>query len=300
MRHFIDIEQLSKNELLELLVESENYAKKPITPILNNQFVANLFFEPSTRTRCSFEIASKRLGSNVINLDSHSSSSQKGETAIDTALNLQAMGADTFIIRHKENNMVAKIAHALGENCTVLNAGCGTSQHPSQAVLDMLTIQQIKKDFSALTVAIIGDMRHSRVAHSDIAALQILGVKEIRLIAPQYLLPEAINKTNITIVDDINAGLSDVDVIMTLRLQKERMQEELILKEDSFAQQYSLTTKRLRLAKPDAMVMHPGPINRGIEISSEVADGPQSAILQQTTNGVSTRMALLAKYHYQA
>jgi aspartate carbamoyltransferase catalytic subunit len=300
MRHFIDIEQLNKSQFLDLLTESENYGKKPTTPILSNQIVANLFFEPSTRTRCSFEIAAKRLSADVINLDSHSSSSQKGETAIDTALNLHAMGVNTFVIRHRENDMVAKIANALGENCTVLNAGCGTSQHPSQAVLDMLTIQQLKKDFSTLTVAIIGDMRHSRVAPSNIVALQILGVKEIRLIAPQYLLPEAINKTNITIVDDINTGLSDVDVIMTLRLQKERMQEELILKEDSFSQQYGLTTERLLLAKPDAIVMHPGPMNRGIEISNEVADGLQSVILQQTANGVSTRMALLAKYHCQA
>lgn len=188
MHHFINIEQLDQAELLSLLAEAECYRQSIANTVLTEQFVANLFFEPSTRTRCSFEIAATRLGAKVINLDSHSSSSQKGETAIDTALNLQAMGVSTFVIRHKENDMVANIAIALGDSCTVLNAGCGTTQHPSQAVLDMLTIQQAKKDFTNLTVAIIGDMHHSRVAYSDIAALQILGVKDIRLIAPPSIV----------------------------------------------------------------------------------------------------------------
>lgn len=300
MHHFIDIKQLNQAELLSLLAASEKYTKPTNKPILAEQFVANLFFEPSTRTRCSFELAAKRFGAKVINLDSHSSSSQKGETAIDTALNLQAMGVNTFVIRHKENGMVAKIAAALGDNCTVLNAGCGTTQHPSQALLDMLTIQQVKPDFTNLTVAMIGDMHHSRVAHSDITALQLLGVKEIRLIAPPTLLPVAIDTSKLTIVDDINTGLSDVDIIMTLRLQKERMQDHLIPDAVDFFQQYGLTTERLQLAKPEAIVMHPGPMNRGIEISDAVADGPQSLILQQAANGVLTRMALLAKYHSMA
>jgi aspartate carbamoyltransferase catalytic subunit len=297
MHHFINIEQLDQAELLSLLAEAECYRQSIANTVLTEQFVANLFFEPSTRTRCSFEIAATRLGAKVINLDSHSSSSQKGETAIDTALNLQAMGVSTFVIRHKENDMVANIAIALGDSCTVLNAGCGTTQHPSQAVLDMLTIQQAKKDFTNLTVAIIGDMHHSRVAYSDIAALQILGVKDIRLIAPPALLPEAIDGSKLTIVDDINAGLSDVDVVMTLRLQKERMQDHIIPNDTEFFQQYGLTAERLQLAKPDAIVMHPGPMNRGVEICDVVADGPQSLILQQAANGVPARMALLAKYH---
>ena len=293
MRHFIDIAELNQQQLLHLLNRARTFKTSDPQPILKGQFVANLFFEPSTRTRCSFEIAAKKLGAEVINLDSHSSSTQKGETALDTALNLKAMGISIFIIRHQENTMVQKISRVLGDDCAVINAGCGTSQHPSQALLDMLTISEYKPDFSDLSVAIIGDMHHSRVTHSDVAALQTLGVKKINLIAPEALLPHSIRGDAIETFTDIEAGLRDVDVIMTLRLQKERMQDKNDLDEDFFIKHYCLTPARLACAKPDAIVMHPGPMNRGIEISDDVADGEQAIILDQATHGVFARMALL-------
>lgn len=294
MQHFVDIAQFNQVELLELLNSAQDSLEQPVEQCLQNHFVANLFFEPSTRTRCSFEIAAKRLGAKIINLDSSCSSAQKGETVMDTITNLQAMGVTHFIIRHQQNSLVDEVAAHVGDSAHIINAGCGTSQHPSQALLDMLTIQQHKKNFADLSVAIIGDMKHSRVAHSDIAALQILGVHKIHLIAPVNLLPTDIKQTGITVFNNIDEGLADVDVIMTLRMQKERMQAGIIPDATEFFQQYGLTPARLALAKPDAIVMHPGPMNRGVEIANDVADGKQSVILQQVTNGVAARMAILA------
>jgi aspartate carbamoyltransferase catalytic subunit len=294
MQHFIDINSLTRAELLSLMQQAQDFIVHPPKPVLQNQFVANLFFEPSTRTRCSFEIAAKKLGAQVINIDKHSSSLQKGETPLDTALNLRAMGIKLFVIRHHDNGVVAQIASALGHDCAVINAGCGTQQHPSQAVLDMLTIQQHKKDFSSLTVSIIGDMINSRVTHSDVAALQMLGVKEIRLIAPQPLQPN-IQGTSIKTFTDLNSGLQNVDVVMALRLQKERMHKNDLPNQNDFFATFGLTTQRLQLAKPDAIVMHPGPMNRGVEITDAVADGQQSVILQQAANGVPARMAILMR-----
>lgn len=293
MRHFIDINQLNPQELRQLINQACYFKSHAAESMLHNTFVANLFFEPSTRTRCSFEIAAKKLGADVINLDSYSSSAQKGETALDAALNLKAMGISIFVIRHKENALVEKIADALGNDCAVINAGCGTRRHPSQALLDMLSIAEHKPDFTDLTVAILGDMHHSRVTHSDVTALQLLDVKKIHLIAPESLLPKTIEGDNIERFTDIEAGLKDVDVIITLRLQKERMDETHSLDEAMYVKDFCLTSERLALAKADAIVMHPGPMNRGIEISDAVADGEQAIILDQAANGVFARMALL-------
>ena len=296
MKNFINIAQLSKSAFEKLLANAQDFIdqKHKGQRLLKNKFVANLFFEPSTRTRCSFEIAAKKLGAEVINLNVRNSSTEKGETEIDTALNLQAMGVEIFIIRHRENEMVEKIADALGGNNTVINAGSGTLHHPSQAVSDMLTLRQCKTDLNHLTIAIIGDLFHSRVAHSDIAALQLLGVKEIRLIAPENLLAEEVSMKNIVTFTTPEEGLSNVDVIMSLRLQNERMLNNKILNISQFQQQYGLTMQRVKLAKPDVIVMHPGPINRGIEITDAVINSRHAVILQQVSNSIPSRMAILA------
>lgn len=293
MANFIDIKQLSQTDLLALMQQAQAYLDGANPPALENQFVANLFFEPSTRTRCSFEIAAKKLGAHVLTLESGTSSTKKGETVLDTVLNLHAMGVNTFVLRHKQEGLLQQLADKLPAEIALINAGCGTQQHPSQALLDMLTIQQHFADFSALRVAIIGDMWHSRVAHAVIAALQTLGAS-IHLIGAQALQPEHINLTRVTRFTDIEQGLQNVDVIMSLRLQKERMQEQTFVDDISFHQQYGLTPERLAFAKPNAIVMHPGPLNRGVEITDAVADGPQSVILQQVRNGVAARMAILA------
>lgn len=296
-KHFIDITQLTKSDLLNLITK----AQALITPSgvkastsLKGKTIANLFFEPSTRTRCSFELAAKALGAEVLNLDLSHSSAVKGETELDTVLNLQAMGVDAFVIRHKENGIVQKMAAALGENCVVINAGNGTQQHPSQAVLDMLTISQYHPDFTKLTVAIMGDCQHSRVGYSDIFALHLLGAKEIRLVAPEPLLPTELNQLPVIATSDITTGLKNVDIIMTLRLQKER-HDQKIINVENFLQHYGLTQERVALAKTDVFVMAPGPINRGVEIADVVADGQHSLILQQAKNGVPARMAIFEK-----
>jgi aspartate carbamoyltransferase catalytic subunit len=293
-KHFIDITQLTKAELLDLIKKAQSFITSngiKQSNLLQGKTIANLFFEPSTRTRCSFELAAKALGAEVLNLEMSSSSAIKGETEIDTALNLQAMGVDAFIIRHKENGMVQKIADALGNQTVVINAGNGTRQHPSQALLDMLTLSQHHHDFSKLVVAIMGDCSYSRVGYSDIFALNLLGFKEIRLLAPPQLLPNDLNNLPVMATSDIDAGLKNVDIIMCLRLQKERHRETLI-NEENFLEHYGLTTARVALAKSNVLVMAPGPINRGVEIADIVADGAQSLILQQAKNGVPARMAI--------
>ena len=297
MQNFINIQQFSKTEFETLLTKTENFRTQNPThnTLLQHKFIANIFFEPSTRTSCSFAISAQKLGANIINLNIKHSATKKGETELDTILTLQAMGVEAFVVRHKDDAMVAKIAEDLNGSSAVINAGSGTQQHPSQALLDMLTIQQHKHDFKHLTVAIIGDMFHSRVAHSDIAALQLLDAKEIRLIAPDSLLPEKIATKNIKTFTDLNTGLQDVDVIITLRMQHERAVEGKMPNSNTFQQQYGLTMEHLQLAKPDAIVMHPGPMNRGIEITDEVIASKQSVIWQQVTNGVMTRMAILAR-----
>lgn len=291
-RHLLSIEQLDKATLIHLITQAQNFSvtQEDFT-FLKGRVLANLFFENSTRTRLSFELAAKRLGATVLTLDPQSSSTQKGETLIDTAKTIAAMGVDILVIRRAENHAPTTVAQAI-KNVSVINAGDGTHAHPTQAILDMLTIQQHKPDFSKLKIAIIGDIRHSRVAHSDIFALRALGVAQIRAIGPKGLLPiEAMPQVQTYATPE--EGLKDVDVIITLRLQKERMEAAQIPSDSEFFRSYGLTEQRLKLAKPDAIVLHPGPMNRGVEIASSIADGPQSVILQQVKNGVAARMAVM-------
>jgi aspartate carbamoyltransferase catalytic subunit len=297
-KHLLTISELSVKDLQKIstLAEKINRKKTFVNKIkkqLQNKIVANLFFEPSTRTRCSFEIAEKKLGLQVINLDFNTSSTQKGETLLDTIKNLQAMGVDLFVLRHPDNGIPQAIAEQL-ENIAIINAGDGTHEHPTQALLDMLTIQQHKKDFSSLVITIVGDILHSRVAHSNIYALKKLGAKNIRIVAPKNLLPKDTKNLGITVFDDLKTAIKDADVIMALRLQKERMKEANIINEAEYAKQYGLTSEILKVAKKNVLIMHPGPINRGVEISSEVADGPHSIIYKQVHNGIAVRMAVLA------
>ena len=295
MRHFIDINQLDKDELLTFLATAQGFLNDNLTTVttpLAGKVIATLFFEPSTRTRCSFEIAAVKLGAHVLNLDAGTSSLMKGETELDTVLNLEAMGVDGFIIRHKQNGLVEQIAKHVNPSTVIINAGCGTLQHPSQAILDMLTIQQTFPHWNEITVAIIGDLAHSRVAHSDIAALLTLGVKKISLIAPPELMPTITLPPSIRLTDSIEDGLTGADVVMTLRVQHERMTQNNI-NVSVFQKQYQLTESLLNIAAPNAIVMHPGPVNRGVEISDEVLTGQQSVILNQVRNGVAARMAIL-------
>lgn len=298
-KHLLSIQQLSSKNILDILAMAKGFqsdASQPFPPLLQKKWVANLFFESSTRTRCSFEIAAKQLGAEVLNLDIPHSSTQKGEAILDTVKTLEAMGCDLFVVRHSEDGMSQRIAEHL-KTASVINAGDGQNEHPTQALLDMLTISQYKPNFSALSVAIVGDIVHSRVARSDIFALQTLGVKQIRVIAPSILLPQKDflapqNKAPIQVFEDLYEGLQDVDVLIALRIQKERMLEDKKFNIEAFSHAYCITEEALQQAKPDVIVMHPGPFNRGVEISSAVADGSHSVILQQVKNGVAIRMAV--------
>lgn len=263
-------------------------------PLLRGKTVCNLFFENSTRTRTTFEIAAKRLSADVINLDIPSSSQSKGESVLDTIDNLIAMGADIFIIRHSQPGIPEKIAKHVGPNVHIINAGDGHHAHPTQGLLDVFTIKKFKENFKLLSTAIVGDIKHSRVARSEIFALSALGVPDIRLIGPKNLMPDNIKVSNIKIFDSMEKGLKDVDVIMMLRIQKERMTGDNIPSEEDYFTNFGLRKKHLGLSKKDAIVMHPGPMNRGVEIDSEVADSDQSVILSQVTFGIAIRMAVMA------
>ena len=263
-------------------------------PLLRGKTVCNLFFENSTRTRTTFEIAAKRLSADVINLDIPSSSQSKGESVLDTIDNLIAMGADIFIIRHSQPGIPEKIAKHVGPNVHIINAGDGHHAHPTQGLLDVFTIKKFKDNFKLLSTAIVGDIKHSRVARSEIFALSALGVPDIRLIGPKNLMPDNIKVSNIKIFDSMEKGLKDVDVIMMLRIQKERMTGDNIPSEEDYFTNFGLRKKHLGLSKKDAIVMHPGPMNRGVEIDSEVADSDQSVILSQVTFGIAIRMAVMA------
>jgi aspartate carbamoyltransferase catalytic subunit len=267
-------------------------------PLLRGKSVFNLFFENSTRTRTTFEIAAKRLSADVINLNINTSSSSKGESLLDTVDNLAAMQADMFVVRHASSGAPYLIAQHLAatgrEHIHVVNAGDGRHAHPTQGLLDMYTIRHYKKDFTGLTVAVVGDVLHSRVARSQIHALRTLGVPEIRVIAPRTLLPTGVADMGVRVFQDMKDGLKGVDVVMMLRLQNERMQGALLPSPQEYFKYYGLTPEKLRLAKPDAIVMHPGPMNRGIEIDSAVADGSHSVILPQVTFGIAVRMAVMS------
>ena len=299
LKHFLTIEGLPPLLLEEILDRAEQFVTLPNkqqkkAPLLRGKTVMNLFFENSTRTRVTFEIAAQRLGADVINLDIRTSSTAKGETLLDTVRNLEAMNADMFVVRHEHAGAAHFIARYCAPHVSVLNAGDGRHSHPTQAMLDMFTIRQKKGSFQPLKVAIVGDVLHSRVARSQIHALTTLATGEVRVIAPKTLVPAGVEKMGVNVFHDMNQGLEDVDVVIMLRLQRERMQSALLPSEKEFFKLYGLTEERLQLAKPDAIVMHPGPINRGVEIDSHVADGSQSVILEQVTNGIAVRMAVMS------
>ena len=299
LKHFLDIEGLPKSLLTEILDRAEQFVTLPSNtqkkfPLLRGRTVMNLFFENSTRTRITFELAAQRLSADVVNLDIRNSSASKGESLLDTIRNLEAMNCDMFVVRHHHSSAPHFIARHCAPHISVLNAGDGYHAHPTQAMLDMLTIRQHKESFEDLVVAINGDIRHSRVARSQIHALNTLGVKEVRVIAPGTLMPVGIEEMGVKVFTSMDEGLKDVDVVVMLRLQKERMQGAMLPSEKEYFSMYGLTEKRLKLAKPDAIVMHPGPVNRGVEIDSSVADGPQSVIMQQVTNGIAVRMAVMS------
>ena len=301
LTHLLTLEGLPKEQILHILDTAQQFVsitdpsrevKK--VPLLRGKSVFNLFFENSTRTRTTFEIAAKRLSADVINLDISTSSAAKGESLLDTIDNLVAMQADIFVVRHSVSKAPIEIASHVPDHVHVVNAGDGSHQHPTQGLLDMYTMRHFKQNFKGLKVAIVGDIVHSRVAKSNIHALTTLGCEDIRAIGPESLLPSDLNMLGVKVFHSIEEGLKDVDVVMTLRIQKERMEVGQVPEGDAFFRQYGLTPSRLGLAKSDAIVMHPGPMNRGVEIDSTVADGPQSVILNQVTFGIAVRMAVMS------
>ena len=301
--HLLSTEGLPREILLQILdtaerfLEVSNRAVKKV-PLLRGKSVFNLFFENSTRTRTTFEIAAKRLSADVLNLDVARSSTAKGETLLDTIDNLVAMHADMFVVRHAASGapflIVDHLQRTGRRDVRVVNAGDGRHAHPTQGLLDMYTIRHYKQDFSQLTVAVVGDILHSRVARSDIHALNTLGVAEVRAIGPQTLLPTALETMGVRVCHNLREGLRNCDVIIMLRLQNERMNGALLPSASEYFKCYGLTPETLALAKPDAIVMHPGPMNRGVEIASDVADGTQSVILPQVTFGIAVRMAVMS------
>lgn len=293
LHHFLSVEGLDREMLVSILDAAERFTDIKKTPLLEGRTVMNLFFEASTRTLSTFELAAKRLSADVLNLHVSQSSTTKGESLVDTLRTLQAMHCDIFVIRHGDSGAADFIARHVEPHVSVINGGDGSHAHPTQAMLDAFTIRRHKPDFSTLTVAIVGDILHSRVARSEIRALNTLGVGELRVVAPDTLLPTRVDSFGVQVFTDMDAGITDADVVIMLRLQEERMRGAYLPGHGEFFRMYGLTQERLKLAKPDALVMHPGPINRGIEIDSATADGPQSVILEQVSNGLAIRMAVM-------
>ena len=302
LKHLLTIEGLSR-ELIHHILDtaagflgvSDRDVKK--VPLLRGVSVFNLFFENSTRTRTTFEIAAKRLSADVVNLNINTSSAAKGESLLDTIDNLVAMHADMFVVRHAQSGapfLIAEHVDRTRGNVHVINAGDGRHAHPTQGLLDVYTIRHFKRDFTELRVAIVGDVLHSRVARSDIHALTTLGVPEVRVIGPRTLIPGGLEQMGVRVFNDMREGLRDVDVIIMLRLQNERMRGALLPSAQEYFKHYGLTEEKLALAKADCIVMHPGPMNRGVEIDSAVADGPQAVILDQVTFGIAVRMAVMS------
>ena len=300
LRHFLSTEGLSRELLTEILDTAESFAgvteqsvKK--VPLLRGKTIVNLFFEASTRTRTTFELAAKRLSADVLNINVNASATVKGETLLDTLRNLEAMHVDMFVVRHRDSGTAHFIAKQVQPHVSVINAGDGRHAHPTQAMLDIFTIRREKgSDFGRLSVAIVGDIAHSRVARSQIHALNILNTGDVRIIAPRTLIPTHVESLGVRVFHDLREGLRDVDVVIMLRLQNERMEGALLPSEHEYYQLYGLTEEKLSMAKPDVTVMHPGPINRGVEMDSKVADGPRSVILQQVTSGIAVRMAVMS------
>lgn len=299
LRHLLTLDGLPREILCRLLdragqIRDTALGRTQRRHSLDGATICTLFFEPSTRTRSSFQIAAQRLGADVLNVDASTSSTRKGETARDTLRNLEAMGVRGFVVRHAEDGAVEALAAEAGEGTALINAGDGRSAHPTQGLLDVLTLRQAKgADFSKLKVLMVGDVNHSRVARSDLHALRTLGAGEIRVCGPRSLLPQDDTLHGCVVGNDFDAMLEGVDAVMMLRLQRERMEEGLVASLEDYHDRYGLTVQRLARAAPDAVVLHPGPINRGVEITDEVADGPQSLVLRQVSNGVAIRMAVL-------
>jgi aspartate carbamoyltransferase catalytic subunit len=296
LHHLLTLEDLDRTTLQALLDRAQHFHVSPGEPTqqhptLAGKTVANLFFEPSTRTRSSFELAARRLGAEVLNLDLTTSSTVKGESLLDTLYTLQAMNVDILVVRHADTGVPALLAKQALPHVHIVNAGESHVSHPTQGLLDALTIRQHKPDFKNLTVAIVGDIKHSRVARSAVQALTKLGTQDIRLAGPEQWLAEDVPGHEYI---DMDQAITDADVVMMLRIQKERMGMDTIPDEQDYLRRYRLDDTRLALAKPDVIVMHPGPMNRGIEITSEVADGPHAVIRDQVTNGVAVRMAVMA------
>ena len=299
LRHFLSIDGLPRDVLLEILDVAESFAgvseravKK--VPLLRGKTIVNLFFEPSTRTRTTFELAAKRLSADVLNISASTSSTTKGESLLDTLRTLEAMHCDMFVVRHAHSGAAHFIARHVAPHISVINGGDGRNAHPTQAMLDMFTIRRHKGAFERLRTAIVGDIEHSRVARSQIHALRTLGAKEIRVVGPRTLLPPRVESLGVTVYTDLLSGLSGVDVVMMLRLQRERMQGAMLPSSHEYFRYYGLTEEKLSVAKRDAIVLHPGPLNRGVEINSEVADGVRSVILNQVSYGIAIRMAVMS------
>lgn len=299
LKHFLTIEGLGRPLLTEILDRTEGFlgvARQAVkkVPLCRGKIVANLFFENSTRTRTTFELAAKRLSADVLNLNISTSATAKGETLLDTLRNLEAMHVDMFVVRHADSGAAHFIAAHAHPHVAVINAGDGRHSHPTQGMLDMFTIRQHKGDFANLCVAIVGDVLHSRVARSELLALRTLGAGEVRIIGPRTLIPPHAEAFGARVFHDLREGVRDADVVIMLRLQRERMQGALLPSEHEYYQLFGLTEERLATARPDAIVMHPGPINRGVEMDSQVADGPRSVILEQVSNGIAVRMAVMS------
>ena len=299
LQHFLDIEGLNRSLILSILdttrsFVSANDQEVKKVPLLQGKTVVNLFYEASTRTRTTFELAAKRLAADVLNINIGTSATSKGESLLDTVRNLQAMQCDMFVVRHQDSGAAHFLAEHVAPHVSVINGGDGCHAHPTQALLDMYTIRNHKPDFTKLTVAIVGDILHSRVARSQMQALKLLQAGEVRVIGPRTLLPASLRESGIPVYQNMDEGLRGVDVIIMLRLQKERMAGALLPSEQEYFRLYGLTRERVKLAKPDAIVMHPGPVNRGVELESAVADGPQSVIMEQVTTGIAVRMAVMS------
>ncbi|MEL0172974.1 MAG: aspartate carbamoyltransferase catalytic subunit [Gammaproteobacteria bacterium] len=293
LTHFLNIKKLPKSYIEDIISRSEEIHNNSNIRKYSENVVASLFFEPSTRTKTTFELASKRLSSNFINIDISNSSTAKGESIIDMVKTIEAMNCQMFVVRHSVPGTAHYIAESVSKNISVINAGDGSNEHPTQAMLDVFTIKKHKGGFQDLKISIVGDILHSRVAKSLIYALNTLGTKQINIVGPEKLIPEDYQELNVNYFSNMDEGINDADVIIMLRLQKERMHDALISL-DTYYDDYGLNESRLKYAKDDVIVMHPGPINRGIEIESTVADGPNSVILNQVSYGISVRMAIMS------
>jgi len=301
LRHLLTLKGLDRSMLVDLLDDAEAYlrpenALPACSDALAGHTVANLFFEPSTRTRASFDLAGKRLGADVLNLDVNTSSRKKGESILDTIYTLEAMRCDIMVVRDASAGVPAYIARHVKDHVSILNAGESDVSHPTQGLLDLLTIRRHKGRFDKLTVAIVGDIRHSRVARSTGWGLQTLGVGALRLISPPAMAPDADEMPFASIIDNLEEGLAGADVVMALRIQRERISNlDGVPGGDEYFAKYGISHERMNLAKPDAIIMHPGPMNRGVEIEGTLADSAQSVITEQVANGVAVRMAVLAR-----